>query len=39
LFTELIALPPNAIRIKFWDCEGPMNSSGHLVSLFSEQFL
>jgi hypothetical protein len=25
LFTELVALPPNAIRIKSYDFEGPIN--------------
>jgi hypothetical protein len=29
--TELIALPPNAIHIKCYDFEGPMNPSGHFV--------
>jgi hypothetical protein len=32
LFTELIALPPNTIRIKCYDFKGPVNSSGHFVS-------
>jgi hypothetical protein len=36
---ELIALPPNAIRIKFYDFEGPVNSSCHFPSLVSGQFL
>jgi hypothetical protein len=27
LLTELIALPPNAICIKFYDFEWPMNSA------------
>jgi hypothetical protein len=27
LFSELIALPQNAIRIKCYDFEGPINSS------------
>jgi hypothetical protein len=33
LFTELIALPPNAICIEVYDLEGPMNSSDHFDSL------
>jgi hypothetical protein len=32
LFTELKALPHNAIRIKCYDVEGPMNSSGHFAT-------
>jgi hypothetical protein len=33
LFTELITLPPNVIRIKCYDFEWPMNSSGQYFSL------
>jgi hypothetical protein len=29
LFAELIILPQNAIRIKYYDFEGPMNSICH----------
>jgi hypothetical protein len=29
LFGELIALPPNAIRIECKDLEGPVNFRGH----------
>jgi hypothetical protein len=32
LFIEFIALPLNTIRIKCYDFEGPVNSSGHFVS-------
>jgi hypothetical protein len=32
LFTELIALPHNTIRIKCYDVEGSMNSSGRLAA-------
>jgi hypothetical protein len=38
LFTELIALPHTAICSECYDFEGPMNSSGHFVSLSSVQF-
>jgi hypothetical protein len=31
LFTELMALPPNAIGIKCYDFEGSMNTNGHFV--------
>jgi hypothetical protein len=31
--TELIALPPNAICIKCYDSERPMNSISHFVAL------
>jgi hypothetical protein len=33
LFTEHTALPPNAIYIKRYDFERPMNSSSNFVSL------
>jgi hypothetical protein len=33
LFAELIALPQNAIRIKCYDIEGPMNYICHYPSL------
>jgi hypothetical protein len=33
LFSELIASPPNAICIKCYDFERPMNSSSLFVSL------
>jgi hypothetical protein len=33
LFAELIALPQNAIHIKCYDFEGPMNSICHYLSL------
>jgi hypothetical protein len=38
LFTELIALPPNAVSIKCYDFKGPMNSSGHPGSSELKQF-
>jgi hypothetical protein len=31
LFTEFIVLPPNVVRMKYWDFEEPMKSSGHFA--------
>jgi hypothetical protein len=38
LFTELVALPPNAICIECYNFQGPMNSSGQFVSWSLELF-
>jgi hypothetical protein len=32
LYTEFLALPPNAVPIKCHDFEGPVNCSGHFAS-------
>jgi hypothetical protein len=39
LVTELIALPPSDILIKFYDFKGPMKSFGYSASLDLRQFL
>jgi hypothetical protein len=39
IFWWTIVLPPNAVRIKCYDFEGPMNSSGHFASWNLRLFL